>query len=468
MVGRVGYQTVGGSLQNPFSQGVSCRFVPKIDAYLNRGRITKGVVWIENAGDSATFAIYSDSGGNPDALLAYTKNITLTGTGWYHFPELQENVGGGLDITDGNPIHLAIWVDNPGAHNLVGDNNGTNYIGGASNQFTELNQNTNAFPSWRANVTANSQSDLNLSIYVEYASSEIVLGYPSVGQLDTGSYTAPAQIGCLFKANSTKLFDTVYVRMYALTTSGRMSVALYTNGANTPSTLVSQSGGSYVTYSTTEKWYGCPMSGKITAGSSYWIVVSCNQNFKMKYDLTTSTPTAQTFDDYTAFNVFGSTYNTGPDAFYPALMSFYLQNSSYFAEAPQYTTFNGLGVFGKVLDNEGYINNLNKPKLVDLGYVGTPFVANSSTPYSLPGLTGSTVYSVYSDNLVSRYAGTINLTLPNPGNRDVVGIKNNCVNGNLITISGGGPTIDGQSSLSLIANQREVTLVTNGTNWFII
>ena len=467
MVGKVGYPIVAGGAINP-GQGVSCRFVPKIDVYSNSGRISKGVVWIDGIGDNATFAIYSDNAGNPSDLLAYSSSIPLTtGAGWYNFCELTDAIGGGLNISDGNPIHLAVWVDNPGGHSLYGDNNGTSYIGGTNTQFSELLFPPANYPNWDPHIGGlGPQSDLNLSIYVEYYSSEIVLGYPSVGNIDTGTYSAPAQIGSLFTApaKGTKLFDTVYVRMRAATTAGRMSAALYLDAAGAPGTLISQSGGSYVTYSTTEKWYGCPMKGQIKEGDSYWIVISCNQNFIMKYDIVNSN---STFDDYTAFNVFGSTYNTTPDAYYKALMSFYLQNSTYFAEAPQYTTFNGLGGVGKVLDTSGYPNNLNKPKLVDLGYAGSDFIANSSTPYSIPGITGSAVYTVYSDS-ISRFAGTINLILPNAAAKDVVGIKNVCSLGNVIVISGSGQTIDGQSTWTLIADYREITLVTNGSNWFII
>jgi hypothetical protein len=473
MVGQVGYPTVGGAAVNPFTQGVSCRFVPKINAYLSTGRVSKGVVWIDNPGDSASFAIYSDNAGNPDALLAYSSVIPLTGSGWYDFCELREFVASGLDIQDNNPIHLAVWVDNAGAHSIIGDNNSTNYIGGTNDQFSELEQGANTFPNWKANVSFLSRSDLNLSIYVEYYSTEIVLGYPSIGKQHT-SYTAPAQVGSLFTAEKTKLFDSVYVRIAAASSPGRMSVALYTNNVTTPDTLVCQSGLSYATFSTVEKWYCCPMKGLIRAGNSYWIVVSCDHDFIMMYDSTSGGSPLQTFDDYPgSFNIFGSTYNTGPDTFYPRLMSFYLQNSTYFAEASQFTTFNGLGTFGKLLDNHGFTRNLNRPKLINIGAPGTDFVANSSTPYTLPGLTGSAVYAVSSDDTISRYGGTISLILPSPLNSDVIGIKNICSLSNDVLINGNGAHIDGKSTWTLTGQSpgkryQEITLVTDRTDWFII
>ena len=451
MVNKLGYNFIGGSNQNPFSQGVSCRFaLSNLVDY--KCRVSKGVVYIQNAGDSATFAIYDDDGSGlaPANLLAYSGTQALTGTGWYNFTDLIEFVAGGLDITSGVQYHLAVWVDNPSGHSLNTDPTGL------AKQFTELSQAGATFPNWEPHVNPSTQQDFNLSIYVEYYSTDAVLGYPSIGTVYTGTYVAPAQIGCLFKAYKSSLFDNIKVRMKTVSTPGRINVALYSDNAGSPKNLLCKSGGSYGTVSTTENWYSCPLKGHVVLGTSYWLVVSCNQNFIMNYDLGVSN---QTLDDYTTYATWGDPYNTGPDAYYPAVMSFYLQNSSLtIGSGDQLVSFNG-----RVTNNRGFVNNLNKPELINLVANGT------SNTFTLPEGTASCVYTAISTNDTSYNA--INIILPTlNSNIDIVGIKK--LSGTFSPVIIQAPslsaTMDGQLTITLYDQYEEITLATDGTNWFII
>lgn len=451
MVNKLGYNFIGGSNQNPFSQGVSCRFMlSNLVDY--RCIASKGVVYIQNSGDSATFAIYDDDGSGltPANLLAYSGVQSLTGTGWYNFTDLIEFVPGGLDIIPGVKYHLAVWVDNPSGHSLNIDPTGL------TKQFTELSQAGATFPNWEPHVNPSSQQDFNLSIYLECYTSDSVLGYPSIGTAYTGTYSAPAQLGCLFKAYKSSLFDNIKVRMKTTTTPGRINVALYDDNVGAPKNLLCKSGGSYGTVSTTENWYSCPLRGHVVEGSSYWLVVSCNQNFIMNYDIGTAN---QTLDDYTTYATFGDAYNTTPDNYYNAIMSFYLQNSSLTnVSGYQLVSFNG-----RVTNHTGVINNLNKPELISLVANGT------SNTFYLPEGTASCVYTAVSTNDTSYNA--INIILPTLNSSvDIVGIKklSGTFSPVIISATAFSATMDGQSTITLYDQYEEITLATDGTNWFII
>jgi len=447
MVNKLGYPIVGATNQNPFSQGVSCRFTPFLD-YI--ARVSKGFVYIQSTSCSATFAIYSDNGGgNPQDLLAYSGARAISAPGWYSFADLTEYTGGsGLYIQPGNVYHLAVWLSSPSGNFLNGD------MTVSTNQFSELS-NPGTFPSWAPGVGAVSQSDLNLSIYVEHYSIDARLGYPSIGEIYTPTYTAPGEIGCLFLAPANSLFDNLQVRMRTVTTPGRINVALYSDNGGSPKTLLCTSGGSYATVSTTEKWYSCPMRGYIVSGISYWLVVSCNQNFIMNFD---SGFTNQSFDASVPYATWNTAYNTGSIGSYGARsMSFYLQNSSLlFDSGDQIVNFNG-----RIYNNNGDYNNLNKPEVRRVTVNG---VSNTVT---LPTGTSSCVYLVNSTNNTSY--NLINIILPTTNSyTDVVGIKKLSGTFSPINIQPVGFTIDGQASITIYDQYEEITLVTDGGNWFII
>jgi hypothetical protein len=452
MIRQIGYDTIGGSPQYSFTEGVSCRFVVPDD--VSDGRISKGVIYIQDPNDTAIFAIYSDDAGNPRNLLAHSNTVALTGTGWYNFSDLIEDMSGGLDVSAGSVIHLAIWTNWPGSHFVNGDPTGS------SNQFTELNQSGATYPTWSATVTPLSQSNLNLSIYIEYSTYEVVLGYPSIGDSNTGTYTAPAQLGCLFTSKTTVLFDSVYVRMNTTSLNGRINAALYTDNSGSPDSLVCKSGDSYGAVSTTNDWYSCPLRGGIKGGLNYWLVISCDQDFIMKYDLGSN---GKTFDDYTTYATWGNPYNTTPDSYYGAVMSFYLQNSAiYFGNKAlgvngQFRIFNGV-----TLNSTGNNNNLNKPEVIRL------LADGSANTFELPSGTASCVYLVDSSDTTT--FNPINIILPDTQKNDVVGIKK--LSGSLSPIYVQAPSlgasIDGLSILEIYDQYEEVTLVTDDVSWFII
>jgi hypothetical protein len=446
MINKLGYPIVGATNQNPFSQGASCRFTTPLDVFAFR--VSKGVVYIQSTSCSATFAIYSDDGGgNPQNLLAYSGTRAITAPGWYSFTDLIEYSPGGLYITPGITYHLAVWLSSSSGNFL-------NVDSGSTNQFSELN-NPGTFPSWAPSVTPLSQSNLNLSIYLEYYNLDARLGYPSIGEIYTPTYTAPGEIGCLFQAPANSLFDNLQVRMRTATTPGRINVALYSDNSGTPKNLLCTSGGSYATVSTTEKWYSCPMRGYIVSGLSYWLVVSCNQNFIMNFD---SGFTNQSFDASVPYATWNTAYNLGSIGSYGARsMSFYLQNSSLvFDSGDQFVNFNG-----RIYNSDGDLNLLNKPEVRRVTVNG---VSNTVT---LPTGTSSCVYLVSSTNTTSY--NLISIILPTTNSyTDVVGIKKLSGTFSPINIQPVGFTIDGQASVTIYDQYEEITLVTDGGNWFII
>jgi hypothetical protein len=151
-----------------------------------------------------------------------------------------------------------------------------------------------------------------------------VLGYDTIGANLTGTYTAPAQLGCKFTASGSDTFDNVMVWLQAGSVSGDFKVALYSDSAGSPDALLYSSAGSGV-LTTTGAWVSCPMSGSVVSGTTYWILVSCDTNFLMPYDGGGSN---QTFDDYTAYPTFNNPYGvSAPDNYYAAVISIYLDRT---------------------------------------------------------------------------------------------------------------------------------------------
>jgi hypothetical protein len=197
------------------------------------------------------------------------------------------------------------------------------------------------------------------------------------------------------------------------------------------------------------------MRGYIEAGQYYWLVVSCNQNFIMNYD---SGFTNQSFDAPVSYATWNANYNLGSIASYGARsMSFYLQNSSLsFDSGDQFVNFNG-----RIYNYDGYYNNLNKPEVRRVTVNGT------SNTVTLPTGTSSCVYLVSSTNTTSY--NLISIILPTTNSyTDVVGIKKLSGTFSPVNITAVGWTIDGQASVTIYDQYEEITLVTDGGNWFII
>ena len=150
-----------------------------------------------------------------------------------------------------------------------------------------------------------------------------ILGYDTIGANLTGTYSAPAQLGCKFTASASDAFNSVKVWLQG-TGTGNFKVALYSDSAGTPDALLYSSSGSGI-LTTTGEWVSCDLVGSITNGVTYWIIVSCDVNFLMAYDGGGSN---QTFDDYIAYATFNNPYGVGePDSYYSAVISIYLDKA---------------------------------------------------------------------------------------------------------------------------------------------
>lgn len=62
--------------------------------------------------------------------------------------------------------------------------------------------------------------------------------------------------------------------------------------------------------------------------------------------------------------------------------------------------------------------------------------------------------------------GTFTITMPSPSANDIVDIKN--IGTGTVTIGGGGNTVDGDATIYLYSQYESVSLVSDGTNWFIL
>ena len=84
-----------------------------------------------------------------------------------------------------------------------------------------------------------------------------------------------------------------------------------------------------------------------------------------------------------------------------------------------------------------------------------------------------TVSSNYNANaneivLADASAGAITVTLPSPQADAIVNVKKIDSSGNAVTIDGAGANIDGEASIQITTQYESYTLVSDGTNWWII
>jgi len=70
--------------------------------------------------------------------------------------------------------------------------------------------------------------------------------------------------------------------------------------------------------------------------------------------------------------------------------------------------------------------------------------------------------------LVDASGGAVTITLPSPSSGAVVNVKKVDSSTNAVTIDGGGANIDGQPSIQITTQYESYTLVSDGTNWWII
>jgi hypothetical protein len=163
----VGYNTIGTVLEEfLFDSGVACKFTPS-----QSGTITGGYAYLVDNDypgvpgvNNAMIAVYSNSSTVPLNLLAYSEQESPIATySWVPFTTFTENVVGGLTLTSGVPIWIALWTNAPGIVRGAIDTNGS--VG----QYSENTSGTFTWPTWGTwnNVVL---QDYNLSIYLELSS----------------------------------------------------------------------------------------------------------------------------------------------------------------------------------------------------------------------------------------------------------------------------------------------------------
>jgi len=84
-----------------------------------------------------------------------------------------------------------------------------------------------------------------------------------------------------------------------------------------------------------------------------------------------------------------------------------------------------------------------------------------------------TVTSNYNANygdivLVDASSGAVTVTLPSPKANAIINIKKIDSSTNVVTIDGNGANIDGQASIQITTQYESYTLVSDGSNWWII
>ena len=70
--------------------------------------------------------------------------------------------------------------------------------------------------------------------------------------------------------------------------------------------------------------------------------------------------------------------------------------------------------------------------------------------------------------LVDASGGVVTVTLPPPKANAVINVKKIDSSSNAVTIDGGGANIDGQTSIQITTQYESYTLVSDGSNWWII
>jgi hypothetical protein len=159
----VGYNIIGATTDvYLFLSGVACKFTPDIS-----GTVTGGYTYlIDNdypgvpGVNTATMALFSNSSTVPLNLLGYssTQESPIATYSWVYFPSFTQNVAGGLNVTSGVPIWIAIWTNTPGIIRGARDV-------GTTGQLSE-NVEDETYPTWNTWANAALQDQV-LSIYLE-------------------------------------------------------------------------------------------------------------------------------------------------------------------------------------------------------------------------------------------------------------------------------------------------------------
>jgi len=159
----VGYTSIGATTEVfLFGSGVACKFTPDAS-----GTVTGGYVYLVDNDypgvpgvNTAAMALFSNSSTVPLNLLGYssTQESPIATYSWVNFPSFTQNVAGGLNLTSGVPIWIAVWTNTPGIIRGASDP-------GSTGQLSE-NVDDETYPIWNTWSDA-ALNDIKLSIYLE-------------------------------------------------------------------------------------------------------------------------------------------------------------------------------------------------------------------------------------------------------------------------------------------------------------
>jgi hypothetical protein len=132
--------------------------------------------------------------------------------------------------------------------------------------------------------------------------------------------------------------------------------------------------------------------------------------------------------------------------------------------SPNFTMFDNINIRGEL-----YTNFYHSP-----AWWAPVATFQQEHPQSLTrGSTSSNVTLGYGDHYVGVTAAPVTITLPSAAGREgkelvIVDEGGNATSGNPITVSpSGGQTINGASSKTITVARSAITLISDGSNWFI-
>jgi hypothetical protein len=156
----VGYNVIGATIDQFLFNGTATKFTPDASGTLGNGYAYlidndyPGVPGI----NTIRMAVYSNETIDPGNLLAYsTTDKSPIGTySWVTFDSFTENVAGGLNVTAGTPIWIALWTNVPGIIRTTSD----------TGESSELDL-AATYPTWPATWTSAALSSIKMSVYFE-------------------------------------------------------------------------------------------------------------------------------------------------------------------------------------------------------------------------------------------------------------------------------------------------------------
>lgn len=159
----VGYNTIGATVDQYLFNGLATKFTPDTS-----GTIIGGYGYLVDNDypggpgiNKVTMAVYSHSSTVPLNLLAYTGETSPIGTySWIQFPAFTQNTAGGLNVTAGTPIWIALQSNAPGIIRTRSD----------AGESSELDAAAASYPTWPSTWVNIALGSYKMSVYLEISS----------------------------------------------------------------------------------------------------------------------------------------------------------------------------------------------------------------------------------------------------------------------------------------------------------